>query len=226
MSIAIVQSTEIFSNGGAADSTFNAGSNFTAGSKVFLLCSTWFLKNHAVTIGGVAAVPDAFISVAGGDTAALWRADGVAGGRSDVVTSSAGSGDASYITGAIIEATGLAPGGPETSGTNYTGIPSNAPTATCSAPTTTAKSLVLSAFSNGTDSNGASVAAVGYTFDYSATHDEGGAGAHKIIFALGTQIITFTAGGVIDWACLIASYAEAAAASPSQAMFFGSGSVG
>ena len=203
MAINIIQvvSNIVRDNNGSA-TTINTGLNFTAGSTVFFVCSSWDLSHSAVTIAGVAAGKDISLNAGSGDIASIWRAEGVPSGRDDVVT--IGS-TASYFVGYIIEVSGLVSGGPETSGSG--GGTSNTPNITASSAATTANSLVLGAYSNSTDGSHATAATTGYTMGYATSGGEGGGGAYKIVSATGTHSITFTGGNNILWATIIASYA-------------------
>ncbi len=218
MAIVRVQATS-FSDGNSV-TTYNAGSNFTAGNTVFLVCSAWQNVFTSVTIGGVVATKDLSAAApSGGDIAQIWRADNVNGGRKDVVVNAT-----KYITGAIIEVSGLASGGPDKTAT-ATGT-STTPAATTAA-TTSANELVLACWSDGSaNSDGCNAPATGFTLEYQGTGGgtnhgtfggiEGGGGASKIVSATGTQSVTFTCGTGLpqtdNWACIIATYAQGSAA--------------
>lgn len=205
MALGIVQTAEHYANATGSGGTFDAGSNFTTGSTVFFRCSGWPGVFDAVTIGGVAATLDQTADAGTTDTYAVWRAKGAFSGKS-VVT---GTGP-SYFIGDIIEVSDLATGGPQTVG-SATGN-STTPAATCSTAATTADSLVLAGWSNGSDGQHSTAASTGFTHGFGnlAPAAEGGGGAHKIVASTATHTASFSGlGSAIFWACAVSSYAAA-----------------
>ena len=202
--IAVVQNTEVGSDGAGQSATYNAGVNFTTGSTVFFIVNSWQEPDYtSVTINGVAATKDLSGS-AGTDTAAIWRADNVPGTGNDVVTVS-GVGTCDYTTGAIIEVSGL-----QASPLDQTGTASGtstAPAVTAAGANAQADEFSITLWANSTNDNGYSVLPTGYTRAFQGRFaGEGGAGAYKVLSAVETTSVTWTALSSVAWRCLVATY--------------------
>ncbi len=208
MTITRVQSASVGIN--AAPFTITAPSNFTPGNLIVVSHVVWYSAPTGLTIGGLAATKVVTADGGGSDLAIQWYvvATGAITGAS--VTSTATGGD--YYEGSVVEyasTTGW-PADPVTaSGATPTTATGTSAAPTASLTTTAADCVIVSNWSNSSNGSGddGTPPATGYTRDFTAVADEGGAGGSKIVTSTGSQSATHSVAGSVAWGCTIVAYA-------------------
>jgi hypothetical protein len=198
-------------NSGGTSTTFNAGTNFTAGNTVIISLVHYggggTSRITAITVSGTSAVKDAENSDAGTvNHVEIWRATNVAGGNTQVAITHPGS---SYITCSFEEWDNFTATPFDQSGTTGSTV-STAPSATTAGATAQADEVSYAAFVDGSGTNWtSSTPPTGYTEtweEFNGTAHEAGSGAYKVLSATTTETATFTTGASMTWLAVIATY--------------------